>query len=83
MQTVNIHEAKTHFSRLIHSVLEGQEVIIAKAGEPLVKIIKITPAKKKIIFGGMKGEGSIGDDFDEELPEDLLALFEGQDEDSR
>ncbi len=82
MQTVNIHEAKTHFSRLIHSVLDGEEVIIAKAGEPLVRMMKIVPTKKKIIFGGMKGEGSIGDGFDDELPEDLLALFEGRDEDS-
>lgn len=78
--TVNIHQAKTHFSKLIQAVVDGEEVIIAKAGHPLVKMSPIKPPKKKLKFGSMKGKIWISDDFDDPLPEDILAAFEGKDE---
>lgn len=80
-QTVNIHEAKTHFSKLIQSVLDGDEVIIAKAGHPVVKMMPIRPRKERK-FGTMKGKISVSDDFNDPLPNDLLDLFEGKNEDT-
>jgi len=77
---VNIHEAKTHFSKLIQAAMAGEEIIIAKAGHPVVKLSSIKPAKKKIIFGGMKGEAWLSDDFNDPLPGDLLDLFEGKED---
>lgn len=76
--TVNIHEAKTHFSKLIQAVLNGEEIIIAKAGHPVVKLSPIAPQKKELVFGGMKGEIWLSDDFNDPLSDDLLALFEGK-----
>lgn len=77
---VNIHEAKTHFSKIIQAVLDGEEVIIAKAGHPVVKMSPIEPQKKQIKFGTMKGKIWMSDDFDAPLPEDILNAFEGKDE---
>lgn len=67
MKIVNIHEAKTHLSRLIQSALAGEEVIIAKGNIPLVKIVLIEetlPARK---LGSARGKISFSDDFDEPL----------------
>lgn len=80
--TVNIHEAKTHFSKLIQAVLDGDEVIIAKAGHPMVKIVPVETKKKKIIYGGLKGKIHIPPEFYEPLPDDILAYFEGRGEDN-
>lgn len=77
MQTINIHEAKTHFSKLIQSVLEGEEVVIAKAGQPLVRMVPLLPSKKNR-FGTLKGKIKIADDFDAPLPEDILQGFYGE-----
>lgn len=65
METVNIHQAKTHLSRLIQQALEGRPFIIAKAGKPLVKVEAVTtePAPVKR-FGIMKGQIAAPDDFD-------------------
>ena len=73
MQTVNIHEAKTQLSKLLEQVQSGEEIIIAKAGTPVARMIPYTPPKRKITPpGAMKGELWIADDFDEPLD----ALFE-------
>lgn len=65
MQLVNIHEAKTHLSKLLEQVQAGEDVVIAKAGAPIVRLIPYTPPKHRIAPpGGMEGEGSISDDFD-------------------
>ena len=78
MTTVNIHEAKTHFSRLVDAAAAGEEIIIAKAGKPVARLCPIERAKTKRRFGALKGKGWISDDFDAPLPDDLLAVFEGR-----
>lgn len=74
METINIHDAKTHLSRVVEQVAAGAEVLIAKAGKPMARLGPIVaPA---IRFGVLKGEVSIADDFDAPLPDDVLAGFE-------
>lgn len=67
MRQINIHEAKTHLSKIIDRVLEGEEVIIARNNKPLVKLVKIAPAKKKRQIGRWKGRLEISPDFDAPL----------------
>ena len=79
MRQVNIHEAKTHLSRLVDSVMQGEEVIIAKAGRPAARLVPIAgQGRGGIRFGLMKGGIKIADDFDAPLPDDVLASFEGR-----
>jgi prevent-host-death family protein len=78
MQTVNIHEAKTQFSRLVDAAAGGEEIIIAKAGKPAARLVPIERAKVKRRFGGLKGKIRIADDFDAPLPDDVIAAFEGR-----
>jgi prevent-host-death family protein len=77
MQTVNIHEAKSQLSRLIEAAVSGEEVVIAKAGTPLVRLVSVDQ-KPKLRLGLMKGKIKIGDDFNAPLPEDIIAAFEGR-----
>lgn len=77
MQTVNIHEAKSQLSRLIEAVVSGEEVVIAKAGTPVVRLVAVDK-KPKLRFGLMKGKIKIADDFNAPLPDDVLATFEGR-----
>lgn len=72
MPTVNIFEAKTQLSKLIEMAERGEDVVIARAGKPVVRITRLEPAKKSIRFGGLKGKIWIADDFDAPLPEDFL-----------
>lgn len=74
MRIVNIHEAKTHFSKLIDAVIHGNEIIIAMAGKPVAKLEPIS--KKSRRFGVMKGKIKIAKDFDAPLPDDFLEEFE-------
>ncbi|HEY3973514.1 MAG TPA: type II toxin-antitoxin system Phd/YefM family antitoxin [Candidatus Sulfotelmatobacter sp.] len=75
---VNIHEAKTHLSRLLQKVAAGEEVTIARAGVPVAKLVAVAPKPKKIRPLGMdRGKIWIADDFDAPLPDDLLKLFYG------
>lgn len=67
--SVNIHEAKTNFSKLIERVLGGEEIIIAKAGKPVAKLIPIAPKPARRTPGSARGQGWIGPDFDAPLPE--------------
>ena len=78
MQTVNIHEAKTQFSRLVDAAANGEEIIIAKAGKPAARLVPMESAKTKRRFGGLKGQIRISDDFDAPLPDDVIAAFEGR-----
>jgi prevent-host-death family protein len=78
MQTVNIHEAKTQFSKLIEAVAHGEEIVIAKAGKPAAKLVPMHVQKPVRKPGAMKGQIKIAADFDAPLPDDLLAAFEGQ-----
>jgi len=66
MKITNIHEAKTHLSRLIESVMAGEEVVIAKAGKPLVKLIPYEVNKKNRQPGGWEGKVTMSADFDDE-----------------
>lgn len=72
---INIHEAKTHFSRLLERVAMGEEVIIAKAGTPVAKLVPISTKPKKRILGSAKGEFVVPDDFNEPLPKEIEDLF--------
>lgn len=77
---VNIYEAKTQLSQLVDAAHNGETVIIAKAGTPMAKLVPLNYGPKpKVVFGLMKGEIEIADDFDAPLPEDILAAFEGRD----
>ena len=75
MRIVNIHEAKTHFSKLIDAVIHGNRIVIAMAGKP-VAILGPINKKPERRFGVMKGKIKIAKDFDAPLPEEYLADFE-------
>ena len=73
MQTVNIHEAKTHLSRLVEQAAHGEPFIIAKAGRPLVKVVPLEPVgEKPSKLGFLRGALRIPDDFDT-LGQDAIA----------
>ncbi len=78
MKKANMHEAKTNLSKLIQQALDGEEVIIAKNGTPLVKLVPCEPEKTKLRPppGLWKGQIWIADDFDE-TPQDIIDMFEG------
>ncbi|EKD39826.1 MAG: antitoxin of a toxin/antitoxin system, phd-like protein [uncultured bacterium] len=78
MQTYNIHEAKTHLSRLVEQAAKGEPFVIAKSGKPLVKVIPLTapgPAQIKR-FGFMAGQISVPDDFDRMAEAEIVKMFE-------
>jgi prevent-host-death family protein len=74
--TVNIHEAKTNFSKLLARVIVGEEVIIAKAGKPVARLVPITAQPEQRVPGSAAGKIIIAPDFDAPLPDDILAGFE-------
>lgn len=78
MKRVNIHEAKTHFSRLVDEAAAGEEIIIAKAGVPAARLGPIVQNKPTRRFGVLKGKIVVADDFDLPLPDDVIADFEGR-----
>ena len=74
---VNMHEAKTRLSELAEKVLKGEQVVIARAGKPILDLIPhIGGGKPARVPGGYENEIKIADDFDE-TPEEIIALFEG------
>ena len=76
MKIVNVHEAKTHLSRLLAAVAAGEEVIIAKAGKPVARLVPVAVPAGARVLGMDRGRGWIADDFDAPLPEDILSAFE-------
>jgi prevent-host-death family protein len=74
----NLYEAKTHLSHLVDRAAKGQEITIAKAGVPLARLVPLPKTKKKRKPGGWEGKVHIEDNFDEPLPADLQASFEGR-----
>lgn len=76
MATVNIHEAKTHFSRLIDRVLQGEEVVIAKAGHPVARLVPLPPQTPGRTPGTARGMITVGPDFDAPLPDEVRRAFE-------
>lgn len=77
MAVVNIHKAKTQFSKLVESAINGEETIIAKAGKPVAKLVPILGKSKDRPLGVLKGKIKIAADFDAPLPDDVLSSFEG------
>jgi prevent-host-death family protein len=77
LETFNIHEAKTHLSRLVDRAASGEEIIIARSGRPIARLVPIVPPGKRRTFGRMRGKIRVADDFDAPLPDDVLADFHG------
>lgn len=75
MIKVNIHQAKTQFSRLITSVCSGEEVVIAKSGKPVARLLPYEKLAKKRVPDLDKGLMKVPEDFDAPLPEDILRDF--------
>lgn len=75
MTLVNIHEAKTHFSKFITQALNGEEIIIARGGIPVIKLVPFTEEKKARRGGQFKGLIHINEDFDTPLPPEYLKQF--------
>jgi prevent-host-death family protein len=75
-KSYNVHEAKTHLSRLLESVAAGEEVVIAKAGVPVARLVPIVLPAEQRPLGTERGRVFIADDFDAPLPEDVLDSFE-------
>ena len=78
MEQVNVHHAKTHFSRLLDRAQAGQEFVIAKAGRPVARLGPLARQGKKRRLGLLDGKFRIPDDFNEPLPDDVIAAFEGR-----
>ena len=83
MKTVNIHEAKTHLSRLVEDAAKGEGFVIAKAGKPMVKVVPLDEApaeepKKKRRIGFLKGQISVPDDFDTMFAKEIEDMFYGE-----
>jgi prevent-host-death family protein len=75
---VNIHQAKTHLSRLLQRVAAGEEVTIARSGVPVARLVALEPEKQNLRPLGMdRGKVWVADDFDAPLPDDLLKAFYG------
>ncbi|MFI5399032.1 MAG: type II toxin-antitoxin system Phd/YefM family antitoxin [Candidatus Binatia bacterium] len=72
---VNVHEAKTHFSKLLRRAAAGEEIIISRAGEPVAKIVPIGSRARRR-FGVDHGVFEVPDDFDAPLPDTVLDTFE-------
>lgn len=75
-KTVNVHEAKTHLSRLLEQVRQGEEVVIAKAGKPVARLVAVRGQAGRREPGSARGQIKIGEDFDAPLPEDIQGYFE-------
>lgn len=72
MKVVNIADAKVHLSALVDEALEGEEIVVARRGEPLVRLIPVQAAQSVTRLGGRRGRGTIAADFDAPL-EDFAA----------
>jgi len=76
MYQINIHKAKTQLSKLVEEAAQGEEIIIAKAGRPIAKLVPLEKTKHNLrIPGGMKGQIWLADNFDEPMSEKDLSLW--------
>ena len=73
---VNVHEAKTHFSRLLARVRAGEEIVIARAGRPVARLLPAEGAPAQRTPGSARGKVTMYDDFDDPLPDQMLEDFE-------
>ena len=76
MQTVNIHQAKTQLSRLLADVAKGEEIVIAKAGQPVARLVPYERAVRRRTFGKDAGLFEVAEDFDAPLPREVIDAFE-------
>ena len=74
---VNIHDAKTRFSKLINQALQGEEIVIARDGKPLIRLVPFSEEPQIRKGGQFNGLIQISDDFDAPLPADILKFFTG------
>ncbi len=74
----NLYEAKTSLSRLVDRAASGEEIILSKAGKPLAKLVPFHPSPRPRQPGGWEGQVRISDDFDDPLPPEIQAAFEGR-----
>ncbi len=77
-ETVNMHDAKTHLSRLAERAANGEEIVIARNGRPLARLVALKTARKPRKLGLWKGQVQVSDDFDEPLPAYIQGYFEGE-----
>jgi prevent-host-death family protein len=75
-EAVNVHEAKTHFSRLLERVNHGEEIVIAKAGKPVARLVPYGEKPVKRIPGTAKGQVIIKRNFEAPLPKNLMKFFD-------
>ena len=75
-EIINIHEAKTHLSRIVDRVAAGAEVVIAKAGKPMARLVPIEAVVKPKKLGALKGKFKVPDDFNAPLDDSVLGQFE-------
>jgi len=78
MTVVNVHEAKTHLSKILDRVSAGEEIIIAKAGKPVARLVPLKAEGKPRVPGTYAGRIQISDDFGAPLPDDVIDDFEGE-----
>jgi prevent-host-death family protein len=78
MRTVNIHAAKTQFSRLVDAAAAGEEILIAKSGKPVARLGPLVAPKRKRKLGALAGKLHVPEDFDAPLPDEVLDAFEGR-----
>ena len=76
MSTVNVHEAKTQLSRLLGLVEAGEEVVIARYGKPVAKLVSVAPQASRRVPGTWKYSLEIAPDFDDEMPEAWMEPLE-------
>jgi len=75
--TFNIHEAKTHLSRLVEQAAKGREFVIAKAGKPMVRVVPINPVSATRTLGFLAGKGVVSADLKKDFEGDIDAMFGG------
>lgn len=78
MDTVNLYEAKTNLSRLVERAAAGEEIVIAKAGRPLARLVPLARRTEPRPLGLLKGQVWVGPDFDDPLPEEIMRAFRGE-----
>jgi prevent-host-death family protein len=76
MRTVNIHAAKTHLSRLVEDAAAGEEIIIAKAGKPVARLVPLAAPKPRRRLGLLNGKIHVPDNFDTLYEEEIRQMFE-------
>jgi prevent-host-death family protein len=77
VDTVNLYDAKTHLSKLVERAAGGEEIIVAKAGRPLARLVPLAKRTTPRQFGFLAGEVVMSKDFDDPLPDDMQQAFDG------